>query len=305
MNFSHNPILTTVSGISFGATDTNRVVILTAHVGGHDYTFKHIVTSESSITFDVSSAYRAELLRSGYPTPSSPSSSSVSGSYTAVLQCVRDGKVETLQRALTASPSAHTARLGHYTDAQLLSGSIPDAPSVLTTKPDGEIVATGDTIALGPEQHTVTAGPNTFGFGKRNAYGDDALRTHQFRFVNQYGELESASVLSLETVKVDIKTDTIGQAHSIGSVGRARQRTIHSGGTDTLALSTGYLSREWLSWFAHDFLMSDHHWLRNSAGQWIPVIVTPDSQSTIYDRHTGELKALSFTAQAAVQGQAL
>jgi len=272
MYFAFNPIIVTVQAPAFPTGATNCVVILSVTIS-KTYKFKHLVTSGQSVYIDVSSAFRAELLELGYPTSGSTSSPSKTGTLSAIAQYVLEADVLTSQTAPTVSDTSITARFGRYTGTQLLDmNSVPEAPATLSLKPLGELPTT-------PNQRT-------------------------FKFLNQYGEVESATVTTLAELHVNIKTDTVGQSYGVGKIGRPHSRALHTGGTDSLKLSTGYLTRDWLSWFAHDFLMSNYHWILVGS-TYIPVIVTPDEQSSIYDRSTGELKAIGFTAQAAIDGASL
>jgi hypothetical protein len=67
-------------------------------------------------------------------------------------------------------------------------------------------------------------------------------------------------------------------------------------------MSSGWVNREWAQWFACEFLMAKHYWIPKG-GRWLPVAITPDSDSIVtYDKNDPSLLAVNFTATAAIKG---
>lgn len=296
--FANNPIIATVTCGNFPEGATNKRIKLTVTIGSATYPFYHAAESGQSYTIDVRSAYRAELLRKGFPTPTSPSSATVTGTCSVVGQYMNNGLVGEMSAGFSVSGGNVTARHGGYSEVDRRNGTA-EAPAILSTKPMiPERVAVGEKVMLGGSIITAVKGAQTF--AGRVVYGEEDNYRHTMYFLNRYGEIETASILSLEALSVNPQSETVSQVHQVSASSYNKKRIYKTGDNNKWKMSSGYLDRDWLQWFAHDFIMSEHHWINTKQGI-LPCNISA-SEMDIYDRSSGELKAVNFTVECGLEG---
>lgn len=160
-------------------------------------------------------------------------------------------------------------------------------------------------IEKGPEVDLILIGQQIEGentFYGHTVYVDHSVRDRMlFQFVNGYGVIETISAEMLESAESNGETeiDVITAPSSFGnprlSVSRRGNRTT------TYKCSSGYVNREWAEWWTNEFLGGDsfrrggHNqcWVRID-GSWLPCVVVPEEDITLYDRTKPGLTQIEF-----------
>ena len=132
----------------------------------------------------------------------------------------------------------------------------------------------------------------------------DAHLRQTFRFINSFGVLESISLPRAHTKQVTVKTtqNIISRPETFNTFTRAAIQKRDN--REPWLFTTDPLDEEWLSWYIHEFLMSEHVWLQLSPSSpvWLPVIITTEETTTFLDRNPPTPYTLSFTATPALNG---
>ena len=61
------------------------------------------------------------------------------------------------------------------------------------------------------------------------------------------------------------------------------------------------LTESWQQWYLHEFLMSEHVWLKAN-DTWIPCIINLEDEITIKDKTNKVMHSVSFTAKLGING---
>ena len=61
------------------------------------------------------------------------------------------------------------------------------------------------------------------------------------------------------------------------------------------------LTESWQQWYLHEFLMSEHVWLKANDA-WIPCIINLEDEITIKDKTNKVMYSVSFTAKLGING---
>ena len=210
--------------------------------------------------------------------------------------------VTTLSRKPTTSP--HLAVIGEtfaYTPPYTTEQSLPSSASL--TPPQSKVV-------------TVTkAGLQTLGYQSIFALQPSIDNPRQqFRFINSFGVLESISVPQSHSKKLAIKSEkyAIARQETFNRFSRAAIRKQNN--QESWLFQSDPLTEEWLYWYLHEFLMSEHVWMLlpqsspsspSSASIWLPCTITPDENTTILDRTKADTYTVSFTALLDINGSPL
>lgn len=121
-------------------------------------------------------------------------------------------------------------------------------------------------------------------------------------FVNSRGVYETISVLATESeeYEIDSKVRSI-----VGATAYRPSPSVishKSGGGAVWKMSSGWVNKEWVQWYAREFLMAKHYWLRKE-NKWLPVAISPDEDSvTTYDKSDPSLISVNFTVRSAING---
>ena len=124
----------------------------------------------------------------------------------------------------------------------------------------------------------------------------EAERRTEFRFINSFGVLESVSVPRVYSKKLGITINNyaVTQKETLRVFSRAATRK--SGNQEEWNFQTDPLDEEWLAWYLHEFLMSEHTWI-NINGKFLPCIITAEEEITFHDDTKQEMHSVSFTAK--------
>lgn len=130
----------------------------------------------------------------------------------------------------------------------------------------------------------------------------EAERRTEFRFINSFGVLESISVPRVYSKKLGITINNyaVTQKETLRVFSRAATRK--SGNQEEWNFQTDPLDEEWLAWYLHEFLMSEHTWI-NINGKFLPCIITSEDDEITFDDRTKEtMHSVSFSAKLDFRG---
>lgn len=132
----------------------------------------------------------------------------------------------------------------------------------------------------------------------------EAERRTEFRFINSFGVLESISVPRVYSKKLGITTNNyaVTQKETLRVFSRAATRKL--GNQEEWSFQTDPLDEEWLAWFLHEFLMTEHAWI-NINGMFLPCTITADDEITFDDNTKEAMHSVSFTAKLDFRGSSL
>ena len=124
----------------------------------------------------------------------------------------------------------------------------------------------------------------------------EAVRRTEFRFINSFGVLESISVPRVYSKKLNITftSYTVTRRETLRSLSREAVRKQNN--QESWDFQTDPLDEEWLAWYLHEFLMSEHTWI-NINGKFLPCIITAEEEITFHDDTKQEMHSVSFTAK--------
>lgn len=284
-------------------------------------------SSSALVSMDIASALRT--FRDSYEYSALPTTyPTVSFQVKAYDEYMLDG--ETHQTGMVYFPSSTTylrTIFGAFSDLDRLTSSGTKAVKTLTRKPSSmpQIVAVGETLAYTPAYSTeqtladssaltgatskavdvTKEGSQTLGYQSVYALpATDAANRQQFRFINQYGVLESVSVPRAYSKTLSVTSTSYAKSiqETFSKFSRA---AIHKQNNQESWLFTADpLNEDWLHWYLHEFLMSEHMWMLIN-GNWLPCTVSVSDDITFLDRTSGNMQSLSFTAKLDINGSPL
>lgn len=127
-----------------------------------------------------------------------------------------------------------------------------------------------------------------------------------FEFYNRLGGMESIACYSRHSHKVSIKSERNlkYQEHNFSPTGRYFKHVSSS--EQTIAMSTGPVSREWAKWFVQDFFQSEKVWMKdNKLDIMLPVIVEFDEEVDLYSEGEAQLIELKFDIVKSINGYSI
>lgn len=124
-----------------------------------------------------------------------------------------------------------------------------------------------------------------------------------FRFINSFGVLECVSIPRTYSKKLSIQSSsyTVTKLETFNSF--SRSAVSKKNDRESWLFMTDPLDENWLQWYLHEFLMSNHIWL-NVKGNWIPVTIISEDEITFLDKTNTNMYSVSFTAKLDIYGPA-
>ena len=124
----------------------------------------------------------------------------------------------------------------------------------------------------------------------------EAVRRTEFRFINSFGVLESISVPRVYSKKLNITSTSyiVTRRETLRSFSREAVRKQNN--QESWDFQTDPLDEEWLAWYLHEFLMSEHTWI-NINGKFLPCTIIAEEEITFHDKTKQEMHSVSFTAK--------
>ncbi len=237
-----------------------------------------------------------------------------------------NGEVKTMgEISYPTSATYYRTLFGAFSDMERIASATSTKGLLkLSRKPTTipQIVAVGEMLAYTPaystEQNIASSaslvapeskavkvtkeGSQTLGYQSVYALpAADAEKRQQFRFINGFGVLESISVPRV--YKKTFAATTTSYAKTIQQTFNAfsRASVVKQNPTESWLYVTDPLDEQWLYWYYHEFLMSEHIWML-VADRWIPCTITPDDDATIYDTTKQDALTVAFTAKLDING---
>lgn len=207
---------------------------------------------------------------------------------------------------------------GAFTDMERMKSNAFRDVLAFSRKPSSapQIVAVGETYAYTPSYATAQSllgstalvapasaettitkeGLQTVNGLSLFALPQEEAHTRQvFRFINGMSVLESVSVPRVYGKKLAV-TSTSYNVIRQETFNKFSRAVVHkTGNRESWLFSTDPLNEDWLHWYLHEFLMSEHIWMQVS-GTWIPCTVSVEDDTTFLDRTQQEVHTVSFTA---------
>ena len=138
----------------------------------------------------------------------------------------------------------------------------------------------------------------------------DTIPYADFLFVNRRGAVETCSALMKEAQTIEVDTTQYAYSERPAFKPSRSLLAIASGGRKSWSMSSGLQTREWLEWWATEFLMASQWWMLYEYTQggvtrkkYVPVTVKPAKKSvSIYDRSKQKMESVEFTVTMALEG---
>lgn len=289
--------------------------------------------SNTAVTLDISSALRT--FRDGYAyTPDATSYPLVKFKLKVYDEYMLDGEVRRTAPIYYPSENIYyTTIFGGFSDMERFVSGATKPVSRFSRKPSTtpQLVAVGETFAYTapyttektlPTSADLTApvsrianvtkeGLQTLGYQTVFALpSSEAEKRQVFRFINAFGTLESVSVARVFSKSVSNSSEqyVVSRQETFNSFSRSAIRK--KAGNESWIFATDALDDDWLYWYVHEFLMSEHVWMslprNNQPGLvWVPCTITPEENITLLDRSKADIKSITFTARLDLTGSPL
>ncbi len=311
--FADNPIIVKATELSFPEGSIFRQVIFDVETyydkaASASRTFFFAISADgegSTVECDISSALRSTFAQFQYDASAVTSTGSITypvvtykvSIYTEwMIDGVTDSSGKTTSEIYRAFLGG-LSEMERWKDSSTINCAITPT---FTTKPAGEIRDKGQLIAT--TTYDSEAGEVKTRFSTAQSGTLDARDRTTILFVNSRGVYETVSVLATESEEYEVSAEVrrlVGEA----SYRPSPYITTHKeGGGASWKMSSGWVNREWAQWFAREFLMAKHYWLRKD-NRWLPVAIEPKSDSVMtYDKNDPSLLAVNFTVTSALRG---
>lgn len=291
-------------------------------------------TSESNVVqIDISSALRT--FRDSYEYSAQPTTYPLVKFYLkAYDEYMLDGVVKTMGEIIYPAKAndndeqpVYCTIFGGYSDFDRLMSNGSKETTILSRKPisDPHLAFVGEQIAYTPPYTTaqtllasgnlaqpeskvvtiVSEGLQTIGEQVIYALPSTEADTRQvFRFINSFGVLESISVPRVYSKKLAVTTNryVLSRQETFSSFSRASIKKQNN--KESWLFQTDPLTEEWLEWYLHEFLMSEHIWIDINS-RFIPCTISPEEETTFLTRTEQNAMTILFTAQLDINGSPL
>ena len=124
----------------------------------------------------------------------------------------------------------------------------------------------------------------------------EAVRRTEFRFINSFGVLESISVPRVYSKQLGITAINYTGTRRERLRSFSREAVRKQKNQEEWNFQTDPLDEEWLAWYLHEFLMSEHTWV-NINGKFLPCTIITEEEITFQDETKQEMHSVSFTAK--------
>lgn len=215
---------------------------------------------------------------------------------------------------------------GAFWDIERMVSGVTKSVTYLSRKPQSlpQLMVVGDTYAYTPaypasqslldsaalvapqsrEVEITKEGLQTI--GEQSIYAmpkDEGKDRMVFRFINSFGVLECVNLPRTYSKKLSIQSSsyTVTKLETFNSF--SRSAVSKKNDRESWLFMTDPLDENWLQWYLHEFLMSNHIWI-NVKGNWIPVTVIPEDEITFLDKTNTNMYSVSFTAKLDIYGPA-
>lgn len=335
--FAGNPITLTITPSVATKPSFHRVIVeVNFDNGTGSYETNKLtipVTTEGrDVSLDISSAIRIPL--DSYAYAATPSTYPVVSWYVKAYDeyMDRNGKVHTnageVYYPADGSKNAGSTDLrciaGAFSDMERLKSGATKAVTVLSCKPTAthEIAVVGESfvypVSYSAGQNLASSSSLTAPASREQAITKESAQSIQghpvyalpsseadnrstFRFINRFGCLESISVPKSYSQKLNVETTQYTKSiqETFNQFSRAAIKKQND--RESWLYQSDPLTEEWLQWYLHEFLMSEHVWMKIK-GTWLPCTIAMEDEITIKDNTTQNMYSVSFTATLDING---
>lgn len=337
--FAGNPITLTITPSVVTKPFFHRVIVEVNFDNGGSYETNKLtipVTTEGrDVSLDISSAIRIPL--DSYAYAATPSTYPVVSWYVKAYDeyMDRNGKVHTnageVYYPADGSKNAGSTDLrciaGAFSDMERLKSGATKAVTVLSCKPTAthEIAVVGESfvypVSYSAGQNLASSSSLTAPASREQAITKESAQSIQghpiyalpsteadnrttFRFINRFGCLESISVPKSYSQKLNVETTQYTKSIQETFNQFSRSAIKKQNDRESWLYQSDPLTEEWLQWYLHEFLMSEHVWMKVK-GTWLPCTIAMEDEITIKDNTTQNMYSVSFTATLDINGNPL
>lgn len=337
--FAGNPITFTITP-SVATKPSFHRVIVEVHFddGTGSYETNKLtipVTTEGrDVSLDISSALRITL--DSYKYTATPSTYLVVSWYIKAFDEYMDnngevhtnvGEVYYPQKPVSGGSTNLRCIAGAFSDIERLKSGVTKAVTLLSCKPTDthEIAVVGESfvypVSYSVGQNLATSSSLTAPASREQAItkeGAQSIQGHPiyalssseaedrttFRFINRFGCLESISVPKSYSQKMSVESTQYTKSiqETFNQFSRAAIKKQND--RESWLYQSDPLTKAWQQWYLHEFLMSEHVWLKANDA-WLPCTINLEDEITIKDDTNRNMYSVSFTATLDINGNPL
>lgn len=334
--FAGNPITFTITP-SVATKPSFHRVIVEVHFddGTGSYETNKLtipVTTEGrDVSLDISSALRIPL--DNYEYTAIPTTYPVVSWYIKAYDEYMDnngevhtnvGEVYYPQKPVSGGSTNLRCIAGAFSDIERLKSGATKAVTFLSCKPTAthEIAVVGESfiypVSYSAAQNLASSSSLTAPASREQAItkeGAQSIQGHPiyalpsleadtrttFRFINRFGCLESISVPKSYSQKMSVESTPYTKSiqETFNQFSRAAIKKQND--RESWLYQSDPLTKEWQQWYLHEFLMSEHVWLKAN-DTWLPCTISLEDEITIKDETTKNMYSVSFTATLGING---
>lgn len=334
--FAGNPITFTITPSVATKPSFHRVIV---EVNFDDGTGSYetnkltipVTTEGRDVSLDISSALRISL--DNYEYTATPSTYPVVSWYIKAYDEYMDnngevhtnvGEVYYPQKPVSGGSTNLRCIAGAFSDIERLKSGVTQAVTLLSCKPTAthEIAVVGESfiypVSYSAAQNLASSSSLTAPASRDQAItkeGAQSIQGHPiyalpsleaytrttFRFINRFGCLESISVPKSYSQKMSVEstpyTKSIQETFNLFSRAAIKKQNDR----ESWLYQSDPLTKEWQQWYLHEFLMSEHIWLKAN-DTWLPCTISLEDEITIKDETARNMYSVSFTATLGING---
>lgn len=334
--FAGNPITFTITPSVATKPSFHRVIV---EVNFDDGTGSYetnkltipVTTEGRDVSLDISSALRISL--DNYEYTATPSTYPVVSWYIKAYDEYMDnngevhtnvGEVYYPQKPVSGGSTNLRCIAGAFSDIERLKSGVTQAVTLLSCKPTAthEIAVVGESfiypISYSAAQNLASSSSLTAPASREQAItkeGAQSIQGHPiyalpsleadtrttFRFINRFGCLESINVPKSYSQKMSVESTPYMKSiqETFNQFSRAAIKKQND--RESWLYQSDPLTKEWQQWYLHEFLMSEHIWLKAN-DTWLPCTISLEDEITIKDDTSRNMYSVSFTATLGING---
>lgn len=334
--FAGNPITFTITPSVATKPSFHRVIV---EVNFDDGTGSYetnkltipVTTEGRDVSLDISSALRISL--DNYEYTATPSTYPVVSWHIKAYDEYMDnngevhtnvGEVYYPQKPVSGGSTNLRCIAGAFSDIERLKSGVTQAVTLLSCKPTAthEIAVVGESfiypVSYSAAQNLASSSSLTAPASRDQAItkeGAQSIQGHPiyalpsfeadtrttFRFINRFGCLESISVPKSYSQKMSVESTPYTKSiqETFNQFSRAAIKKQND--RESWLYQSDPLTKEWQQWYLHEFLMSEHIWLKAN-DTWLPCTISLEDEITIKDDTARNMYSVSFTATLGING---
>lgn len=334
--FAGNPITFTITPSVATKPSFHRVIV---EVNFDDGTGSYetnkltipVTTEGRDVSLDISSALRISL--DNYEYTAIPTTYPVVSWYIKAYDEYMDnngevhtnvGEVYYPQKPVSGGSTNLRSIAGAFSDIERLKSGVTQAVTLLSCKPTAthEIAVVGESfiypVSYSAAQNLASSSSLTAPASRDQTITKEGVQSIQghpiyalpsleadtrttFRFINRFGCLESINVPKSYSQKMSVESTPYMKSiqETFNQFSRAAIKKQND--RESWLYQSDPLTKEWQQWYLHEFLMSEHIWLKAN-DTWLPCTISLEDEITIKDDTARNMYSVSFTATLGING---